>query len=95
MSDRKASQKLLSILHMVGHATTPDNAPRDYYTLLTRAKGTRQWQIHFGDYQKSVVEDERRDFKDGFSGLTYETKMIKSKDDQASINAAIARFNVI
>lgn len=62
-----------------------------YFTLLTRQSATEAWSIHFGDYDREVVADEQADVKD--SDETIKTKIISSKDDQASINAAFAKAN--
>lgn len=65
---------------------------RDYFTLLTREHTTEgKWTIQFGDYSKAVVEQER---KDSYSNYAKgNTKIIKTDDDQASIQEWVDILN--
>ena len=68
-------------------------AQRKYYTLLTRDGGTGSpWAPQFGDYDRDVVIDEQTDTY----SATYRSrdmKIIRTADDQPSIDAAIAKLN--
>jgi len=63
-----------------------------YYTLLTREHKNETWAIEFGDYDREVVDQERRDLRDGMSS-GHQFKIISTKGDQKSINAAVAALN--
>lgn len=65
------------------------NTPRKYYTLCERLPGER-WTPEFGDYCRRVVEQERKDCS---REIGTEFKIIQTDDNQASINAAVARLN--
>lgn len=62
---------------------------KSYYTLLILEAG--KWSIHFGDYDKEVVEDEKADCKD--SDPKAKMKIIRTGDTQAEINEAVATLN--
>lgn len=62
---------------------------KSYYTLLMFVDG--KWFIHFGDYEKEVVEDELADFKD--SAPKAKLKIIRTGDSQAAIDAKVAELN--
>jgi hypothetical protein len=62
---------------------------KSYYTLLILEAG--KWYIHFGDYDKEVVEDEKADVKD--SDPKAKLKIIRTADAQAAIDAAVADLN--
>jgi hypothetical protein len=65
---------------------------RTYWTLAIRESGV--WAPQFGDYDREVVEQERLDVLDGYDPpLKRDTKVIKSGDLQADIDAAIAKLN--
>jgi hypothetical protein len=65
-----------------------------YYTLCLLYKGADTWSIHFGDYDKQTVIDERLDVLDGYDADNIAAfKVISTKDDQPSINAAVAKLN--
>lgn len=68
-------------------------ATRNYYTLLVRDSSSEPWQIHFGDYVRSVVHDEARDLKlEGY----YKMKnmlLISTGDKQANIQARVNQLN--
>lgn len=59
---------------------------KKYYSLLTFEAG--RWCIQFGDYKKSVVQDEKED-----SYSDEKCKIICTNDDQASIDQKIAELN--
>lgn len=65
-----------------------------YYTLAILTDG--QWHAEFGDYDREAVLDERECYTDDAhpDGVTSRnSKVVKSHDSQASIDAAIARLN--
>ena len=65
---------------------------RDYYTLLTREHTFEgKWAIQFGDYEKAVVEQERKDSYGGYA--VRNTKIIKTDDNQASIQEWVDILN--
>lgn len=66
---------------------------RTYYTLLVRDHANDPWAIDFGDYDRECVQDERDGLVDSEEYTKGNTKIIKSADDQASINAAVAALN--
>jgi hypothetical protein len=67
-----------------------------YFTLLERRPG-ETWCIAFGDYTYSVVSQERDDlvenapFDHDFEWPEY--KIIRTADDQASIDAEVTKLN--
>ena len=62
---------------------------RAYYTLAIREEG--RWAPQFGDYDKATVEQEAVDSY--FEHRALDRRIVKSADDRASIDAAIARLN--
>lgn len=64
-----------------------------YFTLLGRQRGTQRWSIEFGDYDRQTVVEEASDYRRGVDGMHFESKIIKTKDDQRSINNAVADLN--
>lgn len=65
---------------------------RSYYTLVGRDVDTGIWGIVFGDYSRSVVVEERDDYRhysDDYSAL----KILKTGDTQAEVDAAVAKLN--
>lgn len=62
---------------------------KSYYSLLILEAG--KWSIHFGDYDREVVEDEQADVKD--SQPKVKTKIISTGDSQAAIDAKVAELN--
>lgn len=64
---------------------------KPYYTLVVRdADSPLYWSPEFGDYDKSVVEEERiAMMADPF----VKARIIRTMDDQASIDAAVAALN--
>ncbi len=61
-----------------------------YYTLL--ALYDTGWGVEFGDYDCEVVEQERADSWDQHEDPA--TKIIRTGDAQADIDAAVATLNV-
>lgn len=61
---------------------------RKYYTLLVKYEPTSPWGIAFGDYNKDVVQQERED-----SYSEFKTKLIKTNDTQASVDAEVRALN--
>ena len=66
---------------------------RTYYTLIVRDDKNSPWGIYFGDYDRQCVKDEQNDFIDATDCAQGNTKIIKSSDDQPSINTAVAALN--
>ena len=64
-----------------------------YYTLAVFEDG--KWVAEFGDYQKRNVQDEQTDYQWNAEtkGIKPRTKILLTRDDQDSINAAIAALN--
>ena len=62
---------------------------KSYYTLLILEAG--KWMIHFGDYDRQVVEDERDDCK--YSDPKAKMKIISTGDSQAAIDAKVSELN--
>ena len=64
---------------------------KTYYTLATNEDGAG-WAIHAGDYDRDAILDEQDDFCDG--GIPRRlTKILRTGDAQADIDAAIAKLN--
>ena len=57
-----------------------------YYTLISKING--QWFPQFGDYDRSVVKDEK---EDSYSDQVCE--VIVTEDNQPSIDYKIAQLN--
>ena len=68
-----------------------------YYTLLIKSTKYANpdinevpvWEIHFGDYDREVVEDERDDVRDTCRSV----KIICTNDDQKHIDHAVEELN--
>lgn len=60
-----------------------------YYTLAAKVNG--KWCPIFGAYDKPTVKDEREDVKIDYPLGT--TRIIKTGDSQAAIDAGIAQLN--
>jgi hypothetical protein len=68
---------------------------RTYYTLVSRNWASQYdstWAIEFGDYDRSVVQAERDDYRD-HGCKARNLRIISSGDSQAEINAAVAALN--
>ena len=60
-----------------------------YYSLLIHSNGA--WGVEFGDYDREEVEAERDSYLDGNTG--ERTRIIRTSDQQADIDAAVAELN--
>lgn len=65
-----------------------------YYTVLVRDDEHSRWQIHFGDYNKTVAEQERDDISDRHY-LKKNTRIITTTPGQTAIDAAVDRLNSV
>ncbi len=63
---------------------------RKYHVLLVREDGN--WTIEFGDYDKSVVQDERQDKRDHDVKAKDLHILTVDGDTQADIDAAVKEF---
>jgi hypothetical protein len=63
---------------------------KSYYSLLILQDG--KWCIHFGDYDRQVVEDEKQDFQESY-GAACKMKIISTGDSQPDIDAKVAELN--
>lgn len=65
---------------------------KTYYSLLQYSQTYQRWEVEFGDYDLSVVEDEKLDAMDaGVS--TGHLKIIATLDDQKHIEAELKKLN--
>lgn len=65
-----------------------------YYTLLIRDDKTSPWRIEFGDYSKSVVQDERDDIHYNNGDKLTDMMIIETDNSgQRVIDAAVAKLN--
>lgn len=64
-----------------------------YHTLLVRDHVSAPWCIHFGDYDRSVVEAEQTDLYDADEYLRKNMKIITTSAMQAAIDAAVSKLN--
>lgn len=62
---------------------------KSYFSLIVRFDEFDTWSVQFGDYDKETVQDEISEY----SGGCYAVRIIKTKDDQASIMAKVAELN--
>lgn len=62
-----------------------------YYTLAVLDDG--QWGAQFGDYDHSVVEDERSEYNENMGYKPSALKIIRTAADQKSIDLAIDGLN--
>jgi hypothetical protein len=61
-----------------------------YYTLVVYDTEHNMWYAEFGDYDKSVVQDEMDDLSYGYQSILKKNmKIIKTSVDQTEINRAI------
>lgn len=63
-----------------------------YHSLLIRESKAAPWSIHFGDYDREVVEAERDDVTE-HEYKRGDTKIITTKGTQTAITAAVAKLN--
>lgn len=64
---------------------------RQYWTLV-EWQG-KKWAPQFGDYDREVVVQERRDWIDAGAARPKHLLIIRSLDDKASVDAAVERLN--
>lgn len=68
---------------------------KKYHSLLTRTDG--KWSVQFGDYDKAVVVEERDgtycDRSRVDAVFKKDTRIITTGDQQAAIDAAVAKLN--
>lgn len=64
---------------------------RYYYSVITKQFKGDQWSIEFGDYDKECAIEEMEYLKD--SGQYHQIKIIRTGDNQASIDAEVRRLN--
>ena len=66
-----------------------------YFTLIERDKTEGSWRIAFGDYVRSVVQEEMRDMRDRAriekTGTIF--RIIRTDDSQRAIDAEVAIWN--
>ena len=61
-----------------------------YYTLAVYDIEHNMWYAEFGDYDKSVVQDEMNDLNEGYQSILKKNmKIIKTSVEQTEINRAI------
>jgi len=65
---------------------------RTYYTLCT-LEDDGEFHQQWGDYDRKVVADELYDYSQGGAYSASQLKIVKSGDDQAAIDLAIAELN--
>lgn len=65
---------------------------KPYFSLLRREGRNTPWCIEFGDYERKTVSDEMDEYRDNGETLAN-LRIIKTADDQASINAKVAGLN--
>jgi hypothetical protein len=78
---------------MANRITARNTMTKRYHTLLVRDDATCPWGIAFGDYSRRVVADERNDLQDNEEYSFDDMRIIATTDDQASIDAEVARLN--
>lgn len=65
-----------------------------YYTLLIQNPDTNVWAVEFGDFDRETVEEERDiTWREGEGYKLYNTKIIKTGEDQKEINAKVDELN--
>ena len=66
-----------------------------YYTLFVYELENQKWYNYFGDYDKNVVIDERDDLHENlYHGILKQHMcIVGTRDDQASIDAALDKLN--
>ena len=68
---------------------------KPYFILAVRWQDGGKWFAEFGDYSKSVVEQERRDMLDGYDApKARNAKVVRAANgSQAAYNAAMDALN--
>lgn len=68
-----------------------------YFTLFVYEQNTQmhgKWVNHFGDYNKSVVQEEMENLHYGWDSIKKKNmRIVKTSDDQADIDAALNKLN--
>jgi hypothetical protein len=62
---------------------------KTYYSLLIKDKKTDPWSIHFGDYDRETVDQEKEDVSEDYA----KTRIITTGDSQADIYNAVNELN--
>ena len=61
-----------------------------YYTLAVYSIDHSKWFVEFGDYDRSLVNEEMEYLNEGYQAILKKNmKIIKTSDDQSEINRAI------
>tara|TARA_B100001057_G_scaffold389377_1_gene397079 strand:- start:494 stop:748 length:255 start_codon:yes stop_codon:yes gene_type:complete len=67
-----------------------------YFTLAVYCELNKKWFNEFGDYDKEYVADEIYDLIHGYQDIKPKhIKLLKTTDDQKSIDAAIDKLNEV
>ena len=70
------------------------NTGKKYFTLVVYDIEHKQWFNEFGDYDKECVADEMDEYIHGYHDIKPKhVKILKTLDDQKSIDAAINKLN--
>jgi len=64
---------------------------RNYYTVVVRETRHDPWEVHFGDYDRAVADQERLDVLENDSN-GY-AKVIVTSDRQVDISSAVKSLN--
>jgi hypothetical protein len=67
---------------------------RNYFTLVGKTFHFGEWEIIAGDYDRETVQFEREEGAGNDISYT-ETRIIKSGDSQAEIDAAVAKLATV
>lgn len=64
---------------------------KSYFSVISCRSGETKWHPQFGDYKRSVAEDECRDMKEGEKRMPRaersQFRVVRSGDTQADIEA--------
>ncbi len=67
---------------------------RPYHTLLLREQQGQPWSIEFGDYDRTVVDQEMRDRKDAYDHTRKRKYLIiTTGETEAEIRTAVDAMN--
>jgi len=64
---------------------------KQYFSVIAKESKSDKWSIQFGDYDRTVAQDEADDMKE--SGEWAMVKVIKTAPQQAAIESAVAALN--
>lgn len=69
---------------------------KSYYVLLVLCPESKQWDLEFGDYSKSVVKEELDDYHHGSAQIPKKNMEILTigSSDQSAIDKAVRDFNI-